>query len=133
MKKQFVYIVTAAVALLLSGCVTPEQRAAYDARLAELEATRPVCDGEKDCAAKWDAAQLWVVRNAGMKIQTTTNVLIETYNSPGTQLAAQVTKEPVGDGKYRIVVKLGCDNPFGCVPNALDAALAFNREVGAAK
>lgn len=120
-------------ASFLSGCITPEQKAAADARAAEIESTRPVCDGEKDCAAKWDAAQLWVVHNAGMKIQTTTNVLIETYNSRDTSLAVQVTKEPAGDGKYRIVMRPSCGNPFGCYPDLRESALAFNHEVGSAK
>jgi len=45
----------------------------------QFQNTIPTCSGEADCKAKWEAAQLWVVHNAGFKIQTATDVLIETY------------------------------------------------------
>ena len=92
-------------------------------------------DGESDCIAKWEAAQLWVVHNAGYKIQTATNVLIETYN-PGqndTDLAARVTKEPLGGGKYRLIIKAWCNNMFGCSHDPMTAALDFNSKIGATK
>lgn len=59
--------------------------------------------------------------------------LLETYN-PGyakTDLAVRVTKEPLGGGNHRLVVKTWCDNLFGCTPNAWDAALDFNRTISA--
>lgn len=103
--------------------------------VAQFRNTIPTCSGEADCKAKWEAAQLWVVHNAGFKIQTATDVLIETYNPTGgsPSLAARVTKEPLGGGKYQIVVFVWCDNVFGCVPDSWQAALAFNRVVGAAR
>lgn len=99
-----------------------------------FESSIPICEGEKDCLAKWEAAQLWVAHNAGYKIQTATSVLIETYNATGgsTNLSAQVTKEPLGGGKYQIIAKLWCDNIFGCTPNAKSALSEFNKKVGAA-
>jgi len=104
------------------------------AKRAELEQTTPICNDEKDCNAKWEAAQLWIVHNAGFKLQTTTNVLLQTYNATGgsPSIAVQVTKEPMGGGKYKILVSVSCDNMFGCVPNQWDAALDFNRTVSAA-
>jgi hypothetical protein len=62
-------------------------------------------------------------------------VLIETYNATNseTKIAARVTKEPLGDGKYKLLVSVWCDNIFGCFPDKLDAALDFNRKVSAAK
>lgn len=100
---------------------------------AHFEATIPVCFGQEDCQAKWEAAQLWVIHNAGYKIQTVTDVLIQTF-SPGpydARNAARVTKEPLGGGKYRIVVYLWCNNVFGCIPNGWDSAINFNLLVGA--
>lgn len=81
----------------------------------------------------WEMAQLWVVKNAGYKIQTATNVLIQTYNATGSrvELAATVTKEPLGQGRYKIVAQLWCDNIFVCRPDRLDALLDFNRTVSA--
>ena len=121
-------IVTTSVLL---GCATsPEMQA----RQAEVRRTIPTCLGAEDCNAKWEAAQLWVVRNAGWKIQTQSSVLIETYNAVGSspRIAVQVTKEPLGGGKYQFLVKVWCDNIFGCQPNSWDAALDFNRQIGAA-
>jgi hypothetical protein len=118
-------------ALALAGCAVSPQRAAMT---QEVNRTIPTCEGEKDCAAKWDAAQLWVVKNAGYKLQTVTNVVIQTFN-PGPSdvyLAAAITKEPAGAGKFRLIGRLWCNNPFGCSPDPLEALLRFNREVSAA-
>jgi len=107
---------------------------ALQQKRAEIVRTTPVCVDTQDCKVKWDAAQLWIVKNAGYKLQTVTDVLLQTYNPTGstTDIGVQATKEPMGSGHYQIVVKVWCDNMFGCFPNALDATLAFNREVGAA-
>jgi hypothetical protein len=120
--------------LVASGCASapsPE----IQAKRVQFESTIPICEGEADCKAKWEAAQLWVVHHAGFKIQTATDVLIETYN-PGPSdatVAVRVTKEPLGGGKYKMLVFVWCNNIFGCVPNGWDAALNFNREIGAVK
>jgi hypothetical protein len=113
---------------LMSACATSPER---QAKLAELQRTTPTCSGAEDCNAKWEAAQLWVVKNAGWKIQTQSTVLIETYNPANNSpaIAVRVTKEPLGGGKYQIFVKVWCANLFGCVPDSLDAALKFNREI----
>jgi hypothetical protein len=111
-----------------------ERQSQREAMQAEYTNSIPTCEGADDCKAKWDAAQLWVVKNAGYKIQTATDVVIETYNptESGVELAARVTKEPLGGGKYKILVRLWCNNIFGCSPNAHQAALAFNKAVGEA-
>lgn len=121
------------VAAVLSGCAIAPT-AETQAKQAELASTTPVCASDADCKAKWDAAQLWIAHNAGYKLQTATDVLLETYNSVGgsPDIAVQVTKEPMGGGKYKIVVSVSCDNIFGCVPNQWDAALDFNKTVSAA-
>jgi hypothetical protein len=118
----------------LTGCAKfNDVKEANAAKQAQIYNTAPVCLGKEDCAAKWDAAQLWVAKNAGYKIQTATNVIIETYNAFGssTNLAASITKEPMGAGKYKIVAHLWCDNIFGCSPDRMDATLDFNRTVSA--
>lgn len=122
------FITTVIVTCLLSACASSPER---QAKLAELQRTIPTCVGAEDCNAKWEAAQLWVVKNAGWKIQNQSNVLIETYNAinGSTSIAVRVTKEPMGGGKYKFLVKVWCDNVFGCHPDSLDAALRFNREI----
>ena len=103
---------TAAALALMAGCAQSPERQAL---MSEAQRTVPVCDGERDCTAKWEAAQLWVVRNAGFKIQTVTNVLIQTFNASNHSiyLAATITKEPQGGGRYRILSSFGCANMFG--------------------
>lgn len=125
-------IAVALLSSLLASCVTTPSPA-IQAKRAELERTTPICVDENDCKAKWEAAQLWIVHNAGFKLQITTDVLLQTYNATGgsPSIAVQVTKEPMGGGKYKILVNISCDNMFGCVPNQWDAALDFNRTVSA--
>ena len=101
-------------------------------KVSQFRSTIPTCENADDCKAKWEAAQLWVVHNAAYKIQTATDVLIETYNSTDTGIAVRVTKEPLGGGRYQILVTVGCGNPFGCAGNTWDLAINFNRTVGAA-
>ena len=116
----------------LSGCAV-QQNPAVQAKIDEIQRTMPTCSSEKECNAKWETAQLWVVKNAGYKIQTATSVLIQTFNATGSrvELAAQITKEPQGGGRYQFVAKVWCDNIFGCRPNRLDALLDFNRTLNA--
>jgi len=114
---------------LLVGCATSPER---QAKQAEFSRTIPTCSGTADCNAKWEAAQLWVVHNAGWKIQTQSSVLIETYNAvnSSSNIAVRVTKEPLGGGRYQLLVKVWCANIFGCHPDSWDAALKFNQEIG---
>lgn len=131
---------TTILAALLSGCATAPteedlaKQAKKAARFEEFQRTIPICEGEEDCKVKWEAAQIWISNNAGYKIQIATDALIETYNAVGSSpyLAAKVTKEPLGGGRYRIFVQLWCDNLLGCMPKPIKAALKFNQYVGAA-
>jgi len=134
MKYKYTIATTIILAALVSGCATHNSPEAM-AKKAELQKTIPVCSGEADCKAKWEAAQLWVVHNAAYKIQIMSDVLIETYNATNSEpsIAARVTKEPLGGGKYRLLVSVWCDNVFGCVPDSMDAALDFNKTVSAAR
>lgn len=111
-----------AVAGLAHGCMTVP---------SVPVGTAPVCHEEKQCAEMWDAAQLFVVHYAGMKLQTVTNVVIETFNSPDykTDLAMRVTKEPIGGGAYRLTAEAWCGNFLGCMPNASVVVAAFNTQL----
>lgn len=117
---------------LISACaVTPP--AETQAKAALFRETVPVCIDQADCAAKWEAAQLWVVHNADYKLQTVTSVLLETYNSvdSSTGVAVRVTKEPVGDGKYQIKILAACANWIGCNKPPLDLMIDFNKKIAA--
>jgi hypothetical protein len=118
------------------------------AKETQIAASIPTCTGEADCAAKWDAAQLWVVKHSSYKLQTVTNVLMETYGTGQAytsdtaevgRVFAQVTKEPTGEGSYRIVANIGCvlwirnfAKGGECV-GAQDLTLDFNATVSAAR
>lgn len=124
-------VIAALAALSMAGCASNPQR---QAMLAEYEASRPTCQGKEQCDAMWEHAQVWVANNSRMKIQTATNVLIETYGggSNSAQLAMRVVKEPLGGGAYKLVFSGGCANIFGCVPDAVETGMAFNRYINAA-
>ena len=99
------YAITAA-SLLIASCAAAPTAPPLPA---------PTCSGAADCNAKWEAAQLFVVKHSDQKIQVATNVLIETYNpTRSTNIAMRITKEPLGDGAFRIVPEIYCGNPFGC-------------------
>ena len=116
---------------LSAGCIG-EIQAQRQAMVSRLYETIPTCENEQDCKEKWNAAQAWIATNCGMKIQIATDTIIETYNPTGgsTRLAARAIKEPLGDGKYRIVINVWCDNFLGCFPDALESAVDFNQYVG---
>jgi len=112
-------------AMVISGCAASQQ---LQAKRARFEGTIPTCGSESECREKWSAAQAWVVNNSGMKIQIATDTIIETFNPVRgmTNLAARVVKEPLGGGKYRMVIRTWCDNMFVCSQDPWTAALNFN-------
>jgi len=121
-------IVLFVLTLLLPGCA--EMMAKRQQNIDQFRQTIPSCT-EETCKARWNAAQAWIVKNCGMKLQIVTDTVIETYNPPKNSLtlAARVLKEPIGNGEYKIIITTYCDNIFGCSPDALDAANDFNRYV----
>ncbi|MNJ41763.1 hypothetical protein D3C77_366980 [compost metagenome] len=119
------------VVLALSGCANNQQTEAFR---AEALRTTPTCDSTDSCEVKWSAARRWVLSHAGTKIQNYGSDYFDTYNpiQNSPLLAAQISKDAVGGGKYAITAKLWCDNMFGCQPNAWEALVDFNRTVNAA-
>lgn len=131
--KVILSIIGLALLATIAGCVAlPTEE-----ELTALNSTTPICIDDKDCKAKWDAAQLWVVKYSSFKLQMVTDVSIETYSPPeySDWLAYRVTKEPLGGGKYKIVVTAYCGLNGGCEFSSvrpIDMELAFNKAVGAA-
>jgi hypothetical protein len=62
-------------AVLMAGCATSNE---YSTRLSGLEASVPVCKGERGCDAKWKAARAWVARNSHWIIVLDSEDFIET-------------------------------------------------------
>lgn len=126
---------------MLAGCATQAEldadAAGIKATRAALVGTRPYCVNERDCAAKWDAAQLWVIKNGDFKIQRITNVAIETFSAPSnsTDVGILVTKEPApGEpGVSEINLRITSGNGRALLLRVLQMRLDFNRTVSAAK
>lgn len=127
-----VKMMTLAIAstVLLQACAASPERLAM---IQEAEATVPICQGEEDCRVKWEAAQLWVVGNSRYRMQIVTDVLLETYGSANYDptLSFRVTKQPMGEGRYRINIEGFCANILGCEPHPAVAKIEFNRHVAA--
>ena len=99
---------------------------------ATPESKEPVlCINKAQCDAYWQRAQAWVANNSGYRLQTVTDVVIETYGPVSTQtgLAFRITKVPDDKEGARIFVIPSCANVFGCTPTPTDAVIAFKRFV----
>ena len=122
---------TLAVSMLVfGGCVTPRAVDPYELR--EFLSTVPECSEESECKMKWEAAQLWVVQRSAFKIQIATDVIVETYNPPADSqnLGFRVTKEPVGNGRYKFNISALCNYLLGyCTVSPILAQVDFNRHI----
>lgn len=113
------------VALVLTGCATvdPATQAAQDANAA-MQVT---CDNAEDCELKWARALQWVQENSRWKLRNVTDSLITTEGPLSTPSPAyEVTKFPLGGGRYEIRFRAGCGNIFGCVPSIKEVTASFN-------
>ena len=121
----------AAAAMMIAGCAINQVRPTAD---DIADANTPLfCSGAEQCALAWRRAQLWVVNNAHWKIQTATDVVIDTFNGdPYTPYRRfRITREPVGNGQERIIIASACSNKFGCASDELIEAASFKRYVRA--
>jgi len=118
----------APLAIVLGGCADSQQ---FLAKRERIEETRPVCVQGPDCDAKWDAALHWVYNHAGFYVRTANANLIDTYfgGASDERPVVRVTKEPLGEGKYKLVISIDCTNFFGCVPNKWNEELSFNQPI----
>lgn len=62
--------------LLASGCAMTSPQVA--SVLDSLPPAEPVTC--QDSSTEWDRAQLWIVKHSEYKVQSATNVMIQTYN-----------------------------------------------------
>lgn len=127
------YKFAAAIAVLFSlyGCATTVD----PAKVELFEKTIPTCEAGPSCDIKWAAARTFILNNSKIRFQLVSNDYMVTYNPPqsSTDLAFSANKEPIGNNFYSIRVNAWCDNPYLCVPNAIDTMLSFNRAVGSVK
>lgn len=125
------FILVVAMAVAVSGCVSQAERASNQVAMNE---SVPVCETTKQCDVAWSAATSWVTEHCAMKLQTVTDSLLQTYNSPpdSPQLSCRVLKEKGPSGRSAVRISVGCANIFGCVPDRVASVLAFGSFVKAA-
>lgn len=87
-----------------------------------------VCD--TGCTVAWQRAQFWIAKHSTMKVQSVSDVLVQTYNPTGSASAYgfTATREPLPDGKYRIVLQAVCSNemiPCDVLSDDLEAAFNY--------
>ena len=107
--------------LVISGCASVQPKLSTE---LQSEFDEPLyCDGENECKMMWERATYFINKNAGFKLQIHNETIIETYNPAqnSPKLAFSVSREPLGNGKYRIWTKAWCNNMFGCQPNHIEA------------
>ncbi len=122
-------VAVSCASLLLAACGASEE---YQARLAEVQSTIPICTSDAECAAKWSAARDWVVANADFTLRTDSDTRIDTLNADSTRsgTAIQVDRVEGQNGEYQIIVDVECFAAFGC-PSELDMRLDFNQTINA--
>lgn len=95
-------------------------------------ANEPVlCQKGDDCDMKWSRAQQWVLKNSNWKLQTATDMLLQTFNGPAeaTESSFTVSRVARGNGVSEILFESGCGNWIGCIPDGLTLKARFVRFV----
>lgn len=114
------------IVLSLIGCTTISPKAKAALAPADNIGDHVKCE-QAQCPEYWERAQLWLTKHSQMKIQTVTNVMIQTYNPIGYEVVYgfSVIKEPVGNFAYNIQMTMYCGNPLGCFPEPIYVRNAF--------
>jgi hypothetical protein len=128
-KRAAVCILAFSVASTLAGCAGQSSLGAYrpDITAEEREAlSRPLeCNGAEQCAFMWRRIQAWVATHAGYKIQTATDVVVETYGASrySTGWALRILRVPVTPGLDRFLFAASCGDSPRCAvtPGKLEA------------
>ena len=107
---------------LLAGCAATK---------VAPEFATPTCDDDRECDAKWRAAEAWITYNTGQAVAEKTDSMMRTNmtQSPGNYLSVRVHKVPADDGSYRIEAEIYCAMKVGCTPSPWEATQLFNRSV----
>jgi hypothetical protein len=114
-------ILAAVSVLAMTGCITGTNSAMLTV-LAPARGVGQVVECDSGCKTEWERTQLWFAKHSSMKVQTATDVMLQTYNTVGSDpsYSFSATKEPIGGGRYRISVAMACGNMFGCSPAPAD-------------
>lgn len=126
MKSSFAILTIAATFAGLSACVSSTS-AELSTALAPAASVGTSVECESGCKIEWERAQLWLAKHAPTKVQSATDVQIQTYNPPGQHAwyGFSIMKEPIGGDRYKISVTMGCGNFIGCSPKEVDVRNAL--------
>ncbi len=113
------------ISLIFFGCASTSPRLA--AALAPAAGIGNNVSCQEGCREEWERAQLWIAKHSMWKIQTATDVLIQTFSPmrQETSYGFSIMKEPAGSGNYTIIMDLQCGNALGCSPKPIDVRNAF--------
>jgi len=86
-----------------------------------------ICTVGADCDAKWSRAVAWIASNSTLKIQTKTDMIVQTAGPVRSEPipAFTVTRVARWDGRYEIAFNGGCGNQSRCVPTIPEARARF--------
>ena len=123
-----------ALCLCLASCLPISLVGRFD--VADRAANRPVCATAAECDAAWASAVDWVGQHCAFKIQTRTDLLVETegpLGAPNTDVACRVERTPTPEaGSARLELFPSCGSWFDCNPEIVYLEAKFNDDVRAA-
>lgn len=119
-------LATLSLAVLLTGCAFGPRTANLTPELQNALDTPLICSTASECKLMWERGIYYVANNSKWRVVAETSNLIETEH-PYTNyyaLAYSITREPMGDGRYRISTRAWCGlKDWKCRPHA-DEGLA---------
>ena len=121
-----------AALIVLSACASrgPMPAAPTDADL--IDSKVPLrCTSKEQCDRWWRAAQVWVVKNSGYKVQVATDAILQTFNaaSGNSSWAFQITRSPHLDGGEIFELDGACGRFSACSPVYETIIADFKRTV----
>jgi hypothetical protein len=114
--------------VFLTGCAS--QPEFIPPRVTEAANMPVVCSTKEECDAMWAKAQIFIVQNAGYKIQVATDYIIETYSSRVSNgYSMRLIKTPLGEGKFQFNLSASCGDYPGICGNPIYLQARFRQDV----
>jgi|GEM_PF-2770762 len=125
MKSPFAILSITTTFVGLSACASTSAELMTALAPAASIGTSVECDS--GCKIEWQRAQFWLAKHATTKVQTATDVTIQTYNPrpDAPEYSFSVAKEPIGGDRYRISADAFCGSMLGCSPKKIDVRNAL--------
>ena len=118
------------VVILLAGC----QSTAFDLKDDVLfQQTIPVCTTDDECEKIWNAARQWAMKATPQGLAIDTAERIQTNPADDESLNWEtdimVSKMPLGDGKYQIVMETWCSTTINSCDTERRLMRQFNEDM----